>query len=123
MLLDTNIFVDHLRGHNPAREFFNVISKRNDILFSAITEAELVAGKECNNEEKREKTLQFLAHWNKVEVSNPIACKAGDLTRKHDISLPDAIIAATAIINKAEMFTKNLKDFKKIPSLQVKAPY
>jgi len=39
---------------------------------------------------------------------------AGDLKRKYNFLLPDAIIAATALHNNMEILTRNLKDFKKI---------
>jgi len=47
MLIDTNIFVDHLRGYTPAVKFFESLKGKENILFSAITEAELIAGEEC----------------------------------------------------------------------------
>ena len=47
MLIDTNVFVDHLRGYAPAVAFFESLTSKDNVLFSAITEAELVAGQEC----------------------------------------------------------------------------
>lgn len=123
LLIDTNIFVDHLRGYSPANKFFESISSKNDIIFSSITEAELVAGKECKDSGKKQLLLQFLHRWEKIPVSNPIAVLAGDLSREHGLDIPDAIIGATAIINKAELLTKNIKDFKLISSLKVTVPY
>ena len=123
MLLDTNIFVDFLRGYQPAVKFFEGLMGKDATLFSAITETELIAGKACSDPEKREKLLHFLYMFNKIEVTNPISVLAGDLTRKLDMEIPDAIIAATAIINRAELVTKNTKDFKKIERLQLREPY
>ena len=37
--------------------------------------------------------------------------------------MPDSIIAATAIINKSELLTRNVKDFEKIKGLRVRSPY
>ena len=123
ILIDTNVFIDFLRGHHPAVKFFEALFGREDALFSAITEAELVAGKECNDYNKKEKLLHFLHSWKKIEVSNQIAVLAGDISREYEILIPDAIIASTAIVCKAELLTKNTKDFQKIENLRLKQPY
>lgn len=123
ILIDTNIFVDHLRNFSPATEFFESIVGRENIYFSAITEAELIAGKANDDAGKREKLLYFLHRWNKIPVDNPLVILAGDLSRNHKIAIPDAIVAATAIISNAELITKNTKDFKNIPNLRIKLPY
>src|SRR3989338_7574048 len=104
ILIDTNIFVDHLRGHLPAIKFFNSLSKEENI-------------------KRKELTLQFLHRWNKIIISNQIAVLAGDIKRNFDLEMPDAIIAATARVNNADLLTKNIKDFKKVPYLKVKSPY
>jgi len=125
MLVDTNIFVDYLRGYAPAVEFFesklHIIS--NEVLFSAITETELVVGKDNTDATKREKLLHFLYSWNKVEVNNRIAVLAGDICRNYGLTIPDGIIAATAILNGAELITKNVKDFRRVQNLKVRSPY
>jgi len=123
ILLDTNIFVDYLRDFKLASVFFESLQEREDVFFSAITEAELIAGSENNNPEKKEVLLRFLSRWSKIEVTNPIAVLAGDLKRKYYLLLPDAIIAATALHNNMEILTRNIKDFKKIQGLIVKTPY
>lgn len=123
ILLDTDIFIDHLRNVKLALDFFESLQQRDDVFFSAITEAELIAGSENDNPEKKEVLLHFLFCWNKIEVTNPIAVLAGDLKRKYNFLLPDAIIAATALHNNMEILTRNIKDFKKIKGLIVKAPY
>ena len=123
ILIDTNIFVDHLRGHLPAIKFFNSLSKEENVIFSIITEAELISGKDCENIKRKELTLQFLHRWNKIIISNQIAVLAGDIKRNFDLEMPDAIIAATARVNNADLLTKNIKDFKKVPYLKVKSPY
>jgi len=123
ILIDTNIFVDHLRNYAPSVRFFESIIGDKDIIFSAITEAELLAGKANEDNSKREKLLHFLHQWNKKIVDNPASVLAGDLSRKHRLAIPDAIIAATCILNKAELVTKNVKDFRKVPGLKVSIPY
>jgi len=121
-LVDTNIFIDHFRGYAPATVFFESLDK-NNVIFSAISESEIIAGKKCSENKKKEEILQFLGKWHKIDVNNPIAVKAGDLAREYGIELADAIIAASALINKSELLTRNVGDFNNIPDLIVKNPY
>ena len=122
-VIDTCIFIDHLRNYHPALSFFDLMLGRKDILFSAITEVELLQGNANTVQEKREMLLKYLALWKKVPVDNPLTVLAGDISRKYNVAVPDAIIAATAIINNAVLITKNVKDFNKITNLNIKEPY
>jgi len=123
ILIDTNIFIDYLRSHKPALEFFKSITKDKKVIFSAITETELIAGKYNDDDEKRDKLLNFLHNWDKIDINNSIALLAGDIVRKYNTSVPDALIAATCIINDSDLITKNIKDFKLIKELRVISPY
>ena len=123
ILIDTNIFVDHLRNYAYAVRFFESIADRENVIFSAITETELLVGKVNEDNNKREKLLHFLHQWNKIVIDNQVSVLAGDISRKYELAVPDALIAATAILNDAELVTKNVKDFKKVPNLRVRVPY
>lgn len=124
IVLDTDIFVDFLRGLEKAKNFFEKI--RDDdyvVYFSAITETELISGKECNTIEKRTEILNLLTHFTKISVDNEIAIKAGDFSRAYNVETPDSIIAATAFIMKANLATRNFKDYKRISVIKLKVPY
>ncbi len=123
ILIDTNVFIDHLRNFKPAVLFFDSISEREDVYFSAITETELLTGKDNDIQMKRQQLLQFLNRWSKVSLINPIAELAGDLSRKYNLEVPDAIIAATALHECTPLLTKNIKDFKRVPELDAREPY
>ncbi len=125
VVIDSSVFVDYLRNYSPSLAFFRLIpvNKRRNILFSAVTETELAAGKSCNDSNKRTVVLNMLHSFMKIEVNNQIALWAGDLCRKYGTALPDAIIAATALVRKATLFTRNIDDFKNIEGLTVKSPY
>ncbi len=123
IVIDTDIFVDYLREYSPAVRFFQSIANRDDILFSAITEAELLSGNANADPKLRELLIHFLRRWTKVSLGNPISAFAGDLRREHNLSIPDAIIAATALSVNADLLTRNINDFKRVPELSVRAPY
>ncbi len=119
-LIDTDIFIDHLRGHKPATVLFQSLHNAS---FSAITETELLAGQENSRRERRALLLDFLQRWQKIDVDNAIAKRAGDLCREHRMAVPDALIAATALRIGGTLVTRNVKHFKNIPGLQVHKPY
>ncbi len=124
LVLDTDIFIDFLRGFEKAKKFFEEIKQEDCVIyFSAITETELVSGKECNKIERKAEILSLLSNFNKVLVSNEIAVNAGDFSRINDVETADAIIAATAFVTKAKLVTRNVDDYKKIKEITLKVPY
>lgn len=121
ILMDTDIFIDFFRGIKNAEE---LISKNiNQIIFSAITESELLAGNICKNKNEEEKVLHFLSQFEKIPVDNPLVQIAAKYKRNFDIALPDAIIAASAFSNDAILVTRNIKDFSKIKEIIIDKPY
>lgn len=125
LVVDTNIFIDNLRGLESARRFFDSI--RNDhgcsMYYSAITEAELLSGKECENEEKADRILELLSLGEKILVTNDIARAGGAIRRKYNLTLLDALIAATALSIGGILCTRDIGAFKAIPGLEKKEPY
>ncbi len=120
-IIDTDIFIDLLRAVKDAEKFFSNLDE--EIAFSAITEGELISGRECDNAKQREDILHFLAQFGKIPVDNPLIQIAGDIRREFGVKLPDAIIAASALTTGAVLITRNLSDFKKIKNLKVERPY
>ena len=124
VVIDTNIFIDNLRGLESARRFFDSMrSAGHSMYYSAITEAELLSGKECENEEKVERLLELLSIGEKILVTNEIAKSAGAIRRKYNLTLLDALIAATALSIGSVLYSRNIGAFKAIPDLETKEPY
>jgi tRNA(fMet)-specific endonuclease VapC len=121
-LIDTNIFIDHLRGYEKSTEFLKE-KKDQKMIFSAVTETELISGRNCTEKDHRKKILNLLNTWEKKEVTNSIALRAGDLRRNYEVLTPDAIIASTALENDLPVITRNISDFKPIKKLEVRKLY
>ena len=86
IVLDTDIFIDFLRGFEKTKRFFEEIKNEGYLVyFSAVTEAELISGKECNKIERKAVILDLLSNFSKVPVTNEIAVKAGDFSRISNI--------------------------------------
>lgn len=126
VVLDSSVFVDFLRGYSPAVEFFKKVSlDSRNFLFSAVTKTELLSGKSCNDSDIRSKILHMLGSFIQIDVTSLIAVLAGDICRENGLTTPDAIIGASALLNDAVLFTRNLKDFEELKKrgLTIKSPY
>lgn len=124
LLIDTDVFIDFLRGYPPAKNYFESLKTGKKLVFSSIiTEIELLGGKDCESIEKRNQVSALVSLANQVTIDRSIVEKSGEFIRKHDIEVPDAIVAATAFNSKATIITRNVKDYEKIKEVRVKKPY
>jgi len=110
LLVDTDIFIDHLRGSNDLRP------GRHRIHYSVVTRAELFAGNTATD-----LVSMLLAPFREVVVGREIAERAGRIRRESGIRLPDALIAAMAIENKLGLVTRNRGDFENVRGLRIRA--
>lgn len=122
IVIDTDIFIDLFRNQEPAKRLFSSVDF-SSILFSVITESEILAGKDCDSQSKKESMIHFLSGFTKMPVNNTIAQTAADFKRKYGLNLDDCLIAATAYHSVAVLYTRNEKDFSKIKEISIKIPY
>lgn len=124
---DTNVIIDHLRNVPQATRFLEEIENGSfDGLISTITILELMAAPRMT--EQRVGAIKTLVGiFEQVPVDEQVATVAGRYLAKfrasHGLEPMDAIIAATASVNKAVLFTLNTKHFKFIEGLLVINPY
>lgn len=113
ILLDTNVIIEHL-----ASGLLNESAADVEFSISVITEAELFRFSGLGTKEIRviEKFLEIIEI---ISVTSSIAKLAAKLGRTRKTPLPDLLIAATAIENNLPLFTRNIKDFQRIPNLHI----
>ncbi len=121
ILLDTDVVVDFFRGHVKAEAFIHTHNAR--IILSSIVVAELYAGVKGDAEQA---TLQeFISLFRVIPVSAEIGKFGGlykrDYAKSHGVGLADAILAATAEAENAELKTLNTKHYPMLKNL--KPPY
>ncbi|MEO8822629.1 MAG: type II toxin-antitoxin system VapC family toxin [Ginsengibacter sp.] len=85
---------------------------------SAITEIELLSWKSAS-EKDNEIINSFIADSLVIELEPPIKIKAAEIRKETGIKLPDAIIAATALVHNLTLITRNVKDFKKVGGIPI----
>jgi len=117
ILLDTDVLVDFFRGYSKAVAFVNANSSR--IILSSIVVAELYAGVKGDAEQA---TIgNFVSLFRVIPLDVEIA-KAGGLYKRdygksHGVGLADAILAATAELENAELKTLNIKHYPMLKGL------
>lgn len=124
LLVDTDILIDHLRGVGLAKDYLKQKKDAQEkLMISTVTEAELFAGKKMEEESEAKRTEWLLGLFEIIGVESQIAREAGKLRRSFGCELPDAIIAATAILYRAKLVTRNKEHFERIPDLDIIVPY
>ena len=115
--MDTDVLVDYLRGHPQAVDFVRARSHR--IILSSLAVGELYAG--VRGEKEQETLDAFVSLFRIVPVSAAIAKAGGlykrDYGRSHGVGLADAVLAATAEQEDAELTTLNVKHYPMMKGL------
>jgi predicted nucleic acid-binding protein len=121
---DTNTVIYYLQQQFPlsAENFMDSLVTEARPVISVITEIELLCWKSATKKDM-EVLHNFIGDALIVELEQPIKYKTADIRKKHKIKLPDAIIAATALIYELTLVTRNASDFKNIEGLQVVNPW
>lgn len=114
-LVDTNILIDFLAGvPAAARE----LHKHKDLAISVISRIELLAGVPTD---RRDIAEDFLRRFIQIELTPAIVEESVHVRRHDRLKLPDAILLATAHMEKRVLLTRNTSDFR--PGRFVRVPY
>ena len=128
IICDTDVMIDYWDNNNPryliTKSTLEKSIELDNVMLSAITKMELMLGAISKND--MAKISKKLNRFNIVLINNEITIQSFDLIQKyrlsHGLSLPDSIIASTALIADLELFTYNTKDFKFISGLKLFTP-
>lgn len=122
-LVDTDVWIDYLRGHPQAIKCVKQLPER--VWISAVSVAELHVGVREGTE--REALTQLLSTLKVVEVNAVIATRGGllrrDYGRSHRVGLNDALIGATALEMQLQLLTLNVKHYPELDKQHVKKAY
>ena len=123
-LWDTNTVIYYLQQQLPpgAEKFIDSTLTESPPAISVITEMELLCWK-TSTEKDLEVLNNFISETFVIELDREIKLKTAELRKAYRIKLPDAIIAATALVNKQILISRNISDFKEINGLSVVNPW
>ena len=119
MTLDTNVIIYYIhRDPIVVSVVDDLFRNKSVITLSVVSALELFSfpGLEAKEAEVIDKILSTLRV---ISLEMPIARLAGTIRRLYNLHLPDAVIAATALLNDKTLVTRNFRDFRKIPDLEI----
>jgi len=120
VLCDTDVLIEFYRW---IKEIVSELRKigQNNIAISIVTIGELIFGalnkrelKQINNDISNLAQFDLDSKTSKIFVS-----LLNKYSLSHNLAIPDALIAATAISNEIPLFTLNKKDFRYIEILKL----
>ena len=120
ILCDTNILVEFYKNTPEVINQLHYIGLSN-LAISVITQAELYFGAINKPELNKIKNHLALLHTFPldVKVSNQFIQLMEIYSLSHKLSIPDALIASTALVNQVELYTLNRQDFRFITGLKL----
>ena len=121
-LVDTNILIYHIAGLRDSVSFLGDLIARQALNVSILTKIEFL-GWDKHTPEGFEKCMRLMEFANVYPVDEEVAEKTISIRRGMNIRLADAVIAATALLNKMKLATRNVDDFKRIQTLEVFNPF
>lgn len=122
-LLDTNILIYLQKGiSDPQAITFLSQAIAANPKISIITEIE-VLGFKFGSVADLQKMEDLIADTVVLPLDRAVALKTIFIRRTHKIKLPDAIIAATALVHGLALITRNTSDFSSIDNLSVINPF
>ncbi len=112
LLVDTDVFADHVRGIRALQPGPNRIS------YSVVSRCELFAGHRADEEVLR----LLLDSFRELPVDHAVAERAGRLRRAAKINTADALLAATALHHGLTLMTGQRHRFDGLPGLRLRSP-
>ncbi|MGE4287757.1 MAG: type II toxin-antitoxin system VapC family toxin [Salinivirgaceae bacterium] len=118
-LVDTNVLI-YLSKKKLKLE--KIASPEDTLFISVITYMEVMVYA-FNNDPEKELVEKLCSLFPIIDLNSEIVEQVIALRRNHKIKLPDAIILASAAVNKLELITANTTDFSnRIEGLKVTNP-
>lgn len=114
VLVDSDILIEVSRGRDGdiLAKWKELSQSDSAILYSPVTAAELWAGARPREHDALENLFRAL-HC--ALIDGETGRQAGDYLRKyqnsHGVELGDALIAAAAVLNRADLWTRNRKHY------------
>lgn len=120
VLCDTNIFIHAFNGRQATIEQLQQIGL-DQVALSVITLMELYQG--MGNKVELAQMKRKIRYYDVVDIDIPSSKLAANLVENyklsHNLQIPDAIIAATAVVHQIPLYTYNIKDFAFIPGIRL----
>ncbi len=126
LLLDTTVLIDLARRNESAADFIEQSREAGTPLaVSTISAMELIVG--CRNKTEVTQAQALIAEFSLLQTVPAISSQAYEwllgYSKSHGLLIPDALIAATALVHELELATDNVRDFQMLSGVQTRRPY
>lgn len=123
-LFDTDVLIDAGRGVEAAIDALERAASNGPCAISVVTQMELIVG--CRDKRELAALDDFLRRFVVIPLHPDVSEEALSLLRtfrlSHGLLIPDALIAATAVVKEMPLISKNQRDYRFIDHLHL-LPY
>jgi len=120
-VIDTDILIDAALHVREAVDYLAALESQSQLAISVITHMELLVG--CRNKAELRSADHFLLRFRVLKLNEPVCDAALGILRQyrlsHGLAIPDALIAATAMVLGQPLASKNQRDYRFINGLQL----
>ena len=119
MLLDSNIII--IASKLAQVKLISYLRSNEENLHTSIISQIEVLGYHQLKQVEKTFLNNFFNTISIIPLNDLVAAKAIELRQRKPLSLPDAVIAATALIYDLTLFTENVKDYAGINGLKIQS--
>lgn len=119
-LIDTNIAIAYL-NKTLTDEGYKFVGNI-PVLLSVITRIELLGWPKVSKN-LLSRLERYIDNAFIYPMNEAVILKTIEIRRQYKIKTPDAIIAATALVNNLILLTRNLSDFEQVSALKLMNPF
>mgnify|MGYP003508217894 CR=1 FL=1 len=121
-LADSNTIIDYVGNKMPEKASLVLDDYFNEgFTLSVVSKIEVLGFN--GNDDELKRIADFISLGSVVFIDDAIADKTIEVRKTHRIKLPDAIIAATALVYDFTLLTRNTADFTGIDGLKIVNPW
>lgn len=113
ILFDSDVLIEYLRDNPDVSNDIEALMGSDSLLaITPVTEAEIRRGMRSHERQKTDKVLRI---FECLAMNRTVGERAGDFLRKfgksHGLEMPDALIAASAVVHRFALCTFNWKHY------------
>lgn len=125
IFVDTDIVIDFSKQKNEILKSLltSQIDRKVELYINPIIITEFFVGQNIHNKTQVEQAQKLFRKFNSIEIDIPTGYTAAKLIQDHQgLVLGDSLIAASCILHKLTLATRNLKHFQNITKLKLYTP-
>jgi predicted nucleic acid-binding protein len=123
-LVDSNVLIDLFKGRfsESAERTLTTLLNEGAYYLSAITKIELL-GFDTPDTDQMNFLQEAIGNGVVLPIDDPVINTTISLRKKRKVKLPDAIIAATALVHHLTLLSRNTRDFGRVEMLEHLDPH